>query len=541
MKEQRVKIGMKPYDRHPLGKNTVMHRISISILFLSGLLMMPLAGASERPNILLILVDDMGYSDLGCYGGEIETPTIDGLASNGLRYSQFYNCARCWPTRASLLSGYYPQQINRDSVLDVKGGGGEGNLRPSWARLLPNYLKPAGYRSYHSGKWHLDGKPTGNGFDRSFYIADQSRFFSPKQLFKNDKKYKHPEAFYATTAVADHAIDDLKEHQVNHAGKPFFSYVAFTAPHFPLHALPEDIDRVGDRYKAGWDVLRSQRWARLQKMGLAKGALSKVERNQGPPYDFSKQLIVLGDGEVTRPVPWDTLTVKQKIFQQDKMTIHAAMIERIDIEVARIIQQLKAMNAFEDTLIFFLSDNGASAELMVRGDGHDPAAVPGSAMTYLCLGPGWSTACNTPFRKHKTWTHEGGSCTPFIVHWPEKIAQKGEIRSTPGHVVDVLPTILDVAGVKAADQKVPLPGLSIFRPEIENKRALWWSHQGNHALRYGDWKLVKTKTENWELFNLAEDRAETKNLAAHYPEKVMQLKSLWESRVDEFRETKNLK
>ena len=223
------------------------------------------------------------------------------------------------------------------------------------------------------------------------------------------------------------------------------------------------------------------------------------------------------------------------------MTIHAAMIERIDIEVARILQQLKSMNAFEDTLIFFLSDNGASAELMVRADGHDPAAVPGSAKSYLCLGPGWSTVCNTPFRKHKTWTHEGGSCTPFIVHWPKKIMEKGAISQTPGHVIDVLPTILDVAGVKAADQKVPLPGLSIFSPEIENKRALWWSHEGNHALRYGDWKLVKTKTENWELYNLAEDRAETKNLAAHYPEKVMQLKTLWESRVDEFRETKKLK
>jgi arylsulfatase A-like enzyme len=223
------------------------------------------------------------------------------------------------------------------------------------------------------------------------------------------------------------------------------------------------------------------------------------------------------------------------------MTIHAAMIERLDIEVARIIQQLKAMNAFEDTLIFFLSDNGASAEMMVRGDGHDPAAVPGSAMSYLCLGPGWSTVCNTPFRKHKTWAHEGGICTPFIVHWPEKITQKGEISQTPGHVVDVLPTILDVAGVTVADQKVPFPGLSIFNPEIEHNRSLWWSHEGNHALRHGDWKLVKTKKGKWELFNLAEDRAETKNLAAQHPERVMQLKTLWESRVDEFRATKKLK
>ena len=520
------------------------HRVYISILVLAGLLMTPLAGASERPNILLILVDDMGYSDLGCYGGEIDTPAIDRLAANGLRYSQFYNCARCWPTRAALLSGYYPQQINRDSVLDVKGGGSERNRRPSWARLLPDYLKPAGYRSYHSGKWHIDGKPTGSGFDRAFYVGTSRGFFSTKGLTKEGEIYtpaKSDKEFYITTAVADHAIEYLQEHQAEHAEKPFFSYVAFNAPHFPLHALPQDIARVGDRYKPGWDAIRSQRWARLQEMGLVKGALSKVERNQGPPYNFSKQLRVLGEGEVNRPVPWDTLTEKQQKFQQDKMTIHAAMIERLDIEVARIIQQLKAMNAFEDTLIFFLSDNGASAEMMVRGDGHDPAAVPGSAMSYLCLGPGWSTVCNTPFRKHKTWAHEGGSCTPFIVHWPEKITQKGEISQTPGHVVDVLPTILDVAGVTVADQKVPFPGLSIFNPEIKHKRALWWSHEGNHALRHGDWKLVKTKKGKWELFNLAEDRAETKNLAAQHPERVMQLKTLWESRVDEFRETKKLK
>ena len=498
--------------------------------------------SAEKPNVLLILVDDMGYSDLGCYGGEINTPTIDSLASNGLRYSQFYNCARCWPTRAALLSGYYPQQINRDSVLDVKGSGGN-NPRPNWARLLPEYLEPAGYRSYHSGKWHIDGTPTGNGFDSSLHTADHGRFFSPKRLFKNGIKIEPKDGFYATTAVADHAIEVLKEHQINHADKPFFSYVAFIAPHFPLHALPEDIARVGDRYRAGWDTIRNQRWEPLQKMGLVKGSLSKVEYEQGPPYDFSEQLKVLGEGEVNRPVPWNDLTEKQKEFQLVKMTIHAAMIERIDIEVGRMIKQLQAMNAFEDTVIFFLSDNGASAEMMVRGDGHDPEAAPGSAGSYLCLGPGWSTVANTPFRKHKTWTHEGGSCTPFIVHWPKQIPQPGEIRKTPGHVIDIVPTILDLAGITAPEQRVPFPGRSLvpsFNADRGGKRTLWWSHEGNHAIRDGDWKLVKTSKSDWELYNLKEDRAETTNLAAEYPEKVTQLIKQWEAQVEQIRQIKKL-
>ena len=494
----------------------------------------------KSPNILLILVDDMGYSDLGCYGGEIQTPTIDALAAKGLRYSQFYNSARCWPTRAALLSGYYPQQINRDSVLEVKGGGGN-NKRPKWARLLPDYLKSAGYRSYHSGKWHIDGKPTENGFDRSLYIGDQDRFFSPKSMFKDDRKIEPKDGFYATTAVADHAIEVLQEHQINHADQPFFSYVAFTAPHFPLQALPEDIARVGDRYSAGWDSIRNQRWERLQKMGLVKGSLSKVEYDQGPPYDFSKQLAVLGESEVDRPVSWDKLTEEQKEFQQVKMTIHAAMIERIDIEVGRMVKQLEAMNALEDTVIFFLSDNGASAEMMVRGDGHDPQAAPGSASSYLCLGPGWSTVANTPFRKHKTWSHEGGSCTSFIVHWPKQISQPGAIRETLGHVIDIVPTILGLAGLKAEKQKVQFPGHSLlpsFKKNTGDHRPLWWSHQGNQAFRNGDWKLVKSKEDPWELYNLREDRAETTNLAVQYPEKVNELIKQWEAQVEQIRQIK---
>ncbi len=497
---------------------------------------------AAKPNVLLILVDDMGYSDLGCYGGEISTPNINSLADKGLRYSHFYNSARCVPTRAAILSGYYAQQINRDSVLDVEGGADE--TRPRWARLLPTYLKRAGYRSYHSGKWHIDGKPLENGFDQSFDRADSSRFFSPLRLPEVKKKDEDQSGFYATTAIADHTIEFLQDHQETHSTEPFFSFVAFTAPHFPLQALPEDIERVGDRYQVGWDVIREQRWARLNESGLIKKAdLSAVEYDLGPPYSYPDQIKLLGKDELTLPKKWASLSESQKAFQQMKMTLHAAMIERVDIEVGRILQQLKSMHSYEDTVIFFLSDNGASAEIMVRGDGHDPEAAPGSAGSYLCLGPGWSTVSNTPFRKHKTWTHEGGSCTPFIVHWPEQIAQLGELRETPGHVIDIVPTILDLAGVKPAKQKVPFPGVSLlpsFTKELGEKRTLWWSHKGNHALRDGEWKVVKVNEGEWELYNLDKDRAETKNLAVQHPELLTSLIQKWKEQVAQIRRIKEM-
>jgi arylsulfatase len=512
----------------------------ISLLIMTATVLVAEMNTNQSPNIMLILVDDMGYSDLGCYGGEIHTPTIDRLASNGLRYSQFYNSARCVPTRAAILSGYYAQQINRDSVLDLKGKG----ARPKWAPLLPKYLKRAGYRSYHTGKWHIDGTPMGAGFDHALDIVERHSSFECKKLLKDGKKIETEDGYYATTAVADHVIEVLKEHQAHHADKPFFSYVAFTAPHFPLHALPEDIERVGDRYKVGWDVIRAQRWERLQQLGLVKGSLSEVEYDQGPPFAYPEQLEILGEGEVTHPAPWEALTAKQKAFQQVKMTIHAAMVERVDIEVARIIEQLKAMNAFEDTVIIFLSDNGASAEMMVRGYGHDPEAAPGSAATYLCLGPGWSTVANTPFRKHKVWAHEGGTCTPLIVHWPKQISAAGVIRETPGHVIDMVPTILDLAGATPAKKKVPFPGQSLrptFKEDTGESRTLWFSHRNNEALRNGDWKLVKPNDGPWELYNLKEDRAETNDLAAQYPEKVKALKKQWNAQIEQMRQVRKLK
>ncbi len=503
------------------------------------------ASTAERPNVLLIMADDLGFSDLGCYGGEIETPNLDGLARDGLRFTQFYNTARCWPTRGTLLTGYFAQQIRRDAVPGLPRGirSGGGGKRPSWAKLLPAMLKPAGYRAYHSGKWHIDGMPLGNGFDRSYYLKDQGRFFYPKVHWEDDKKLlevKKDAGYYATDAIADHAVKCLKEHAEKHSGKPFFHYLAFTAPHFPLHALPEDIARYRERYRTSWKKVRDARWERIQKIGIVTGKLSEVERDLGPPYHFPDALKKLGPGEVNRPLRWRELTDEQRDFQSSKMAIHAAMVDRMDQAIGRVLVQLRTMDAFDNTLIFFLSDNGSSAEIMVRTDGHDPNAPPGSGPSYLCLGPGWSTVCNTPFRRHKTWVHEGGCATPLIAHWPKGIKVRGELRRDPAHVIDVVPTILELAGVKRSPADAPkAPGHSLLpafaKDDSLRREYLWWLHDGNRAIRMGDWKLVAAKGDSWELYNLREDRTETNNLASSNPGKVKELEHAWTERMDEFR------
>jgi arylsulfatase len=348
-----------------------------------------------------------------------------------------------------LLTGYYAQQVRRDTVPGLPSGG--NGVRPRWARLLPDMLEPLGYRSYHSGKWHVDGKPLQNGFDRSYDLADQNRFFNPQNHLEDDKPLPavpRGSGYYATTAIADHAVKCLKDHSQNFADRPFFHYLCFTSPHFPLQAPAEDIARYRSKYVGGWDVMRDARWERLKSLGLVNCQLSALERDVGPPYAFPDAMQTLGPGEVNRPLPWSELNDEQRAFQATKMAIHAAMVDRMDREIGRVLDQLRAMNAFENTIIFFASDNGASAEIMVRGDGHDPQAAPGSAATHLCLGPGFSSASNTPFRRHKTWVHEGGISTPLIVHWPNGLAARGELRHDPAHLIDVVPTVLELVGGK---------------------------------------------------------------------------------------------
>ncbi|MEM6468963.1 MAG: arylsulfatase [Planctomycetota bacterium] len=499
----------------------------------------------QRPNFVVIIADDLGYSDLGCYGGEIETPHLDRLAADGLRFTQFYNTARCWPTRSALMTGYYPQQIRRDQMPEGPKGFGNRGKRPPWAQTIAERVREAGYRTYHSGKWHIDGKPLENGFDRSDETSRGPGFFDSVRRENRD------EDFYRTTATAQHAIDCLKEHARDFSNRSFFQYIAFHAPHFPLHALPEDIAKYRHRYDVGWDDLRKQRFQKQNELGFEFSQLSPLEPTLGPPYDFPSQIEQLGAGEINRPRPWHSLSPEQKRFQSVKMGIHAAMVDRMDQEIGRVLRQLKEMNSAENTVVCFLSDNGASAEIMVRGDGHDPEAEPGSAATYLCLGPGFSSAANTPFRRHKTWVHEGGTSTPFIVRWPKGIASKNELRSTVAHVIDLAPTILDLAKITPpTNQSSPaMSGLSLRAAlntsDDPGHQELWFYHEGNAALRSGDWKVIRSGDSRpfpyredvsidefgnpsaWSLHNLKEDRAEQNDLATQFPERTARMVGRW--------------
>ncbi len=329
--------------------------------------------------------------------------------------------------------------------------------------------------------------------------------------------------------------------------QPFFQYVAFIAPHFPLHALQEDIARYREKYRGGWEQIREQRWRRLRDMGIVQCELSAVEREVGPPYDFPAALEKLGAGEVNRPLPWSELTDQQRVFQAAKMAVHAAMVDRMDREIGKILDQLSAMGVAENTLVFFLSDNGASAEIMVRGDDHDPAAPPGSAASYLCLGPGWSNCANTPFRRHKTWVHEGGISTPLIVRWPRGIKTPGALRHNPGHVIDLVPTILDAAGI----DRVAV----VERPAgTRTHRARAWcpySRPTTASLTIVSGGCTKTierfawATGNWwrttnrnsgNSTTSARTAANRSIWRSKFPEKVQELSQAWEDRWREFRE-----
>ncbi|MBK1834695.1 arylsulfatase [Roseibacillus ishigakijimensis] len=482
----------------------------------------------EKPNIVFILADDLGYSDLGCYGGPVATPHLDGLAVNGVRFTQFYNTARCWPTRAALMTGYHFVQVGKQA----RG-----------YRMLPHFLAEQGYRSYHSGKWHVMGaKPVADaGFDRSFWTNNYDRFFDQRDNLLDDKPLPdrgRVPGYYVTREIASRAEVFLREHEENHGGQPFFLYLAFTSPHFPLQALPEDIARYRGRFSHGWDEERQKRLARLAELGFPAVEPAPRDEEVAPKWSLPEGTLKeqVHPGERRYAVPWESLSKEEKDYHATKMAIHCAMIDRMDQEIGRLLAQLRESGRLANTLILFCSDNGASGEQLNRGDQHTAGAELGSAESYLCLGPGWSMAANTPFRLHKHWTHEGGIATPLIAHWPQGLAGKGSLQATPGHVVDLLPTLVEVAGGKVPESaQAPYPGVSwgkhLRGEQISDEREIYWNHQENHALRVGDWKVVRTPYlgGEWQLYYLAEDRGETTDLAAREPERVERLVARWET------------
>ncbi len=468
------------------------------------------------PNIIVMMADDMGYSDIGCYGGEIQTPNLDRMAAEGLRFSQFYNNAKCTTTRASLLSGMYP-----------RGGGGAIPLDiPS----IGETMRAAGYKTGLSGKWHLGSKspqrPFDRGFDEYYGLMDGCcNFFNPAQpdpdtkggktrvFGRNDTLiHEFPEEFYSTDAFAGHTCETIKQFQAT--GKPFFIHLAFTSPHYPLHAFPEDIAKYRNRYKKGWEELRRQRHARQIEMGLldAKWQLSSTDAKS---YDWSEA-----------NQDWEDL----------RMATYAAMVDRMDQNIGKVLTTLKELNIDDNTIVMFLSDNGGCSE---EPGGRDDTQQPGLVSTYTAVGPAWGWAQNTPFRHYKSWANEGGISTPLIVRWPEKV-QAGTITKEVGHIIDVLPTCLDVAG--ASYQKEfngkrtqTLEGKSLL-PILQGgtrvgHELIFWEWSGNCAVRQGNWKLVwdtLNKAKKWELYDMSADRTELHDLAAENPDRVKAMLASYE-------------
>jgi len=518
---------------------------------------------NSKPNFIVILSDDMGFSDLGCYGGEIGTPHLDGLARDGLRYTQFYNTARCCPTRASLLTGLYPHQAGIGHMMDDKGlPGYQGNLN-THCRTIAEVLKPSGYRSYALGKWHVtrhagaegpkQNWPLQRGFDR-FYgtIHGAGSFFDPSSLVRNNEMISpyadadyQPQTYYYTDAITDHAIRFLNQHKEHNSEQPFFLYIAFTAAHWPMHALPEDIAKYDGKYNQGYQAIREMRY----RKAIAEGVISSRETLSPSVRNWNE--------------------VRNKDWETACMEVYAAMVDRMDQGIGRMVEQLKSNQQFENTVIVYLQDNGGCAENMGRvgnkqhpniprpnsptlapmkatdfaaggsvpaqtRDGYPvrmgPEVVPGPADTYVAYGEGWANVSNTPFREYKHWVHEGGISTPLIVHWPRGIQAKGELRNRPGHLIDIAATLYDLAGAQYPTVATPLEGSSLkpsFLADDVTRSPIFWEHEGNRAVREGKWKLVAKHNQPWELYDISNDRCERNNLASKEIEKLTEMINLY--------------
>ena len=522
----------------------------------------------SRPNVIIVMADDMGWSDIGCYGSEIETPNLDRLAKNGLRFTQFYNTGRCCPTRASLLTGTYPHQAGIGHMMNDTGLPGYTGDLGSNVQTIAEVLSPAKYSTYLSGKWHVTPKihpgssqhnwPRQRGFDR-FYgtIHGAGSFFDPNSLTRDntlisphaDKEYK-PKEFYYTDAINDHATRFINEHDSNN---PFFLYVAHTAPHWPMHALPEDIEKYQGRYDEGWEKIREARYQKQLKLGLIE-----------PKWKLSPR-----DAEA-----WHD--AKNKEWEIRLMEVYAAMVDRMDQGLGRIINALEKRKMLENTLIIFIADNGGCAEGMGRKEGiqykdSDPEilkpmkdsdlqmdmipkrtrdgvvmkqgteVMPGGADTYHGYGKAWANVSNTPFREYKHWVHEGGISAPLVAHWPKGIASKlrGKFEHQPAHLIDLMATCVELAGANYPDEvkgkkMVPLQGVSLgpafSGKKLKRENPIFWEHEGNRAIRIENWKLVaKGSSGEWELYDLDADRSELNNLRETHPERTSQMAEKWEA------------
>jgi len=532
--------------------------------------------AVARPNIIVIMADDVGYSDLGCYGSEIATPNLDALANQGVRFTQFYNTARCCPTRASLLTGLYAHQAGIGHMVDsfsAKVGDAYAGDLSKRAVTIAEALRSAGYSTYMAGKWHVTKKtrpqsdadkhnwPKQRGFDR-FYgtIHGAGSFFDPNTLVRDnafispfaDPEYQ-PKLFYYTDAINDHAERFVSEHREQNADKPFFMYMAHTAAHWPMHAKDEDIAKYKGRYDKGYDAIRTARLEKMKTLGLLD-----------PRWQVSPQA---GD--------WNA--VENKAWESRCMEVYAAMLDCMDQGIGRLVDALKRNGQFDNTLILFLQDNGGCAETMGRNgpfvaraetptlpplandylqpdmvpkqtrDGfamrQGNGVMPGGADTYIGYGKAWANVSNTPFREYKHWEHEGGISSSLISHWPKGIASKryGKLESQPCHLIDIMATCVDIAGAKYPvefnGQAIqPMEGVSLaaaFAGEPLNRsQPIFWEHEGNRAIRMGDWKLVSKHPGDWELYNITTDRTEMRDLAAQQPERAKEMAAIWDAWAD---------
>ncbi len=519
---------------------------------------------NKKPNIILIMSDDMGYSDIGSYGGVINTPTLDGLAADGLRFTQFYNTGRCCPTRASLLTGLYPHQAGVGFMMDDRGTEAYQGDLSSKAVTIAEVLKQAGYSTYMSGKWHVTplkpskenpskhNWPLQRGFDKFFgTIHGAGSYFDPNSLTRDNEFIVPSENFYYTDAISDNAVKFIESHD---SEKPFFLYLPYTAAHWPMHARPEDIAKYKGKFDEGWDVLRKEKYERLVEMGLIKPEWKLTEKDGIQDWD----------------------EVEDKEWYSSLMEVYAAMVDAMDQGIGRVMNTLDKKGIKDNTLVFFLQDNGGCAEeygfseiISTYHKDVDPdvkkpmgknelqtdmepkytrdgrpvlkgkGLKPGGDDTYLAYGKPWANASNTPFRMYKHYVHEGGIATPLIVHWPDGIKAKNEFRNQPSHLIDIMATCIDVAGAtypkEFNNQPItPLEGTSLtptfINKTIEN-RAIFWEHEGNKAVRIGQYKLVsmynKAAEYSWELYDLEADRSETNNLIKQMPAKANEMEMAW--------------